>query len=591
MGSRRTLSAPANDLGLAVAVVALILIGALLAALGSISFVVPADAVDLNAATSEGLAVALEVDLALTDRLVAERERIGRFSSVAEVANVSVIAERDRSSTRTVLRKLDVNAASSGDLATALALPRALAERLTAHRATRPLGRWRSAEDVVRAPVLDPRGVDAMRDRLIVRTPGWALATTLGWALLASALLAPAFGIERRLVPTADRWLLAMAAVPAGLYVAIGVGFQDPLREAVPLGHAVVGLAAGLGIFLVAARTFARRPGGDAAAGTLRSSEQWAVTAFVVWAAGCAATAAGARIGAPGVVWLGPFLAVLVVGVSMRRQAALGPGRLRPGSLGRATRQTSRPLPLLAITAPAWATLVALLVTRDGGVAAMCGVACSLVLYVGNQALWSVAGVVCTASFVWLASLVGLSSAREAVVTWMSPWVAPGSTVPASAQALWAIASGGVWGSGLGLGQPGHGVSGNFAASLSEDLGLLGLAVVLLALTAVVWRCCGVAIRGNGDRDRLLGAVVGGLIAAQSALSVGGATGLLPGMGIPIPFASDSRLLQFVWFGLLGVVCGVSGTLGRVAIGADRVAFRRRLTSIASGFALLTLGP
>ena len=124
-------------------------------------------------------------------------------------------------------------------------------------------------------------------------------------------------------------------------------------------------------------------------------------------------------------------------------------------------------------------------------------------------------------------------------------------------QSLFALATGGAWGTGLGLGRPDliPFVQTDFIFSaLGEELGLAGTTAVLTAYALFVSRGFGLATRCADDFSKLL---VGGLttiFGLQTALILGGVTNLIPLTGVTLPFMSyggSSLLSNFILIALL----------------------------------------
>ena len=108
-------------------------------------------------------------------------------------------------------------------------------------------------------------------------------------------------------------------------------------------------------------------------------------------------------------------------------------------------------------------------------------------------------------------------------------------------QSLFSLATGGAWGTGLGLGRPDliPAVTTDFIfAAVGEELGLAGTTAILTAYALFTARGFGLATRCRDDFSRLL---VSGLIATlalQTVLIVGGVTKLIPLTGVTLPFMS-----------------------------------------------------
>lgn len=125
-------------------------------------------------------------------------------------------------------------------------------------------------------------------------------------------------------------------------------------------------------------------------------------------------------------------------------------------------------------------------------------------------------------------------------------------------QSLFALATGGAWGTGLGLGRPDlirFSVHTDFIfSSLGEELGLVGGAAVLTAYALFAARGFGLATRCRDDFSKLLAAGLTFTISFQTVLIVGGVTNLIPLTGVTMPFMSyggSSLLSNFIAIALL----------------------------------------
>lgn len=110
-------------------------------------------------------------------------------------------------------------------------------------------------------------------------------------------------------------------------------------------------------------------------------------------------------------------------------------------------------------------------------------------------------------------------------------------------QLLVAFGSGGISGLGLGVSRqkffyvPGSHTDG-ILAILGEELGLIGVSVVLLLFVLLLWRGLGVVRRAPDRFGSLLATGVLAWIAFQTLINVGGVTRMIPLTGIPLPFLS-----------------------------------------------------
>ena len=157
---------------------------------------------------------------------------------------------------------------------------------------------------------------------------------------------------------------------------------------------------------------------------------------------------------------------------------------------------------------------------------------------------------------------LGFGHVQVRVVTWLNPFdpaTIQGDSYQIS-QSLFALSSGGISGSGLGLGQPNFipSVTTDFIFSaVGEELGLLGAVSVVVMYVLFVARGIKVALLQRDDFGKLLAFGLVSIIAIQSFLIMGGVTRLIPLTGITLPFMSyggSSLLANFILLALLLVL-------------------------------------
>jgi len=125
------------------------------------------------------------------------------------------------------------------------------------------------------------------------------------------------------------------------------------------------------------------------------------------------------------------------------------------------------------------------------------------------------------------------------------------------AQGQFALASGGLVGTGLGLGSPTlipYAATDFIFAAIGEELGLLGTAAILLVFLALIGRSLRVAVERTDAFGTLLATGLTTIVAVQTFVIVGGVTRLIPLTGITLPFVSyggSSLVANFVILALL----------------------------------------
>ncbi len=125
---------------------------------------------------------------------------------------------------------------------------------------------------------------------------------------------------------------------------------------------------------------------------------------------------------------------------------------------------------------------------------------------------------------------------------------------------IWAIGSGELRGKGLYQGTinqlsylpESH---NDFIFSvIGEEFGFLGCVSVLLVMLLIITRCIFIAAKAMDNLGRLIASGVAGMLAFQTFVNVGVATGLLPNTGMPFPFLSyggSSMWMNMIAIGLV----------------------------------------
>ncbi len=164
----------------------------------------------------------------------------------------------------------------------------------------------------------------------------------------------------------------------------------------------------------------------------------------------------------------------------------------------------------------------------------------------------------------------------QRVQMWWSPWdnaVRGGDQI---AHALWALGTGAIRGTGIGLGDPrlipaGH--TDLILSAVGEETGLIGLLVLFALYVALAYRAFRIARRASGDATFFLALGLTFGIFAQLLLISAGLLDLMPLTGVTTPFLSYGRSSMLANFFAFGVLLAIGRPAG---VGKTREEFARQ---------------
>ncbi|HHV30104.1 MAG TPA: FtsW/RodA/SpoVE family cell cycle protein [Clostridium sp.] len=149
---------------------------------------------------------------------------------------------------------------------------------------------------------------------------------------------------------------------------------------------------------------------------------------------------------------------------------------------------------------------------------------------------------------------------RVRVDAWLNPWADITNKGYQIAQSLFAIASGGFFGTGIGMGRPDMvpAVSTDFIFSaICEEMGIFGGVAVVLLCMLFTYRGIKIVL-GLKDRfKKILGLGIVTMIGLQTFIIIGGVIKLIPLTGITLPFVSyggSSLITSFIALGILQAI-------------------------------------
>jgi len=148
------------------------------------------------------------------------------------------------------------------------------------------------------------------------------------------------------------------------------------------------------------------------------------------------------------------------------------------------------------------------------------------------------------------------------VQAWLDPFSDPLGFGYQPIQSLYAIASGGLFGLGIGqsrqksfLPEPQNDM---IFAIITEELGFAGAALILSLFAILIWRMIKIAMEATDMFGSLVATGAAVMIASQVLINVAVVTNSIPNTGVTLPFISFGGTSLLVTMFLVGVVLNIS---------------------------------
>ena len=161
------------------------------------------------------------------------------------------------------------------------------------------------------------------------------------------------------------------------------------------------------------------------------------------------------------------------------------------------------------------------------------------------------------------------STLTARVAMWRSLWDNGARGGEQIAQAIWGLATGGLFGTGLGLGDTSYvpaGYTDLMFAAIGEELGFVGLLAVAVIFAIITVRGFEVARRAPDDYSFFLATVITLFLTLPVLVMGAGMLGLVPLTGVVTPFLSfggSAMVANFVALGILTAIRRHAASGGR----------------------------
>lgn len=159
---------------------------------------------------------------------------------------------------------------------------------------------------------------------------------------------------------------------------------------------------------------------------------------------------------------------------------------------------------------------------------------------------------------------------QQRIDIWQDPFADSGNLGYQIVQSLYAMASGGFTGSGIGLGYPKIVplVSNDFIfIAICEELGMIGGIGVIMLFFMLMYRAIKISLRAKTPYYKAVALGIGAMFGYQTFIIIGGVTKFIPMTGITLPFVSaggSSLAACFIALAILQAISGKEGELSDV---------------------------
>jgi cell division protein FtsW (lipid II flippase) len=399
----------------------------------------------------------------------------------------------------------------------------------------------------------------------VVRTPAQFRRAFLLWSavFLGVFLLAHAWWSLRRF--RGDQTLLPAVLLLSGVGLILMVSLRDPVRDNLLFVDFAQGVTAGCVLLAVLSGLDFERLFGKLSFVPLLASFLLSILLMLFGTGPGTSDAKVNLLGFQPVEIIRLLLVFFLAGYFARQWDVLRHARETRARLAKLTRRFDVPPMeyIFPILVSVLLSLVFFFLQRDMG-PALVFVCLFLVLYAVTRgsAVVPAAGLALVAAGFGLGYLLGVPhTVSQRVSMWLSPWDNVVHGGDQLAHSLWAFATGGISGMGVGRGDPQLVPAAHtdlILSALGEEWGFLGVAAVFALYALIVYKAIRIALRARNDYEFFL---AGGL-AAATALEIlvisAGALGVIPLSGVVTPFLSYGRSSMIANFAVIAILLSIS---------------------------------
>ncbi|MEA4816028.1 MAG: FtsW/RodA/SpoVE family cell cycle protein [Lachnospiraceae bacterium] len=186
------------------------------------------------------------------------------------------------------------------------------------------------------------------------------------------------------------------------------------------------------------------------------------------------------------------------------------------------------------------------------------------IIFIASPKIWYfiVAAIGAGAAAVAAVSLPQFAYRFERIQVWKDPFLYPLSGGWQTIQSLYALASGGLFGLGLGQSRQKTFIPESYNdiifAIICEELGLFGAIIIILLFAILIWRGLKSAMNTIDVFGCLVATGITGMIAIQVILNIAVVTNTIPNTGVVLPFVSYGGTSFVLTMASMGILLNIS---------------------------------
>lgn len=510
------------------------------------------ESININTASAEEIATHLKVETEQTEPIIQYRKKHGPFQGTSGLQYVRLL-EPDQAKK---LSGKDISQLSPDDISQVSGVSIQIAKELLKRDIGKD-GSKASEKKLLRLSAISNETLKNAEMQLRVRDPQSVIIQFWIYSILIIIGFIIYHIILKKSVPNSDPYILTCIMMLAGIGLILMFSIKDPLRDTFIFTKQAHGILLGLLVACIPLTSW------------YKNLRPWRYTyiyallsVFITLLLAIFGTGPGGAklriFGLQPVEIVKILLAYFVAGYLADRWIVLTD---KSASTGKGFK-----IPLFHDIAPLlvmyFISLGTFILVRDLGPMLILFGMFAAMLYVSTEkSAFILIGLIIVSISGFLSYILHLGVFDVRVDMWLSPWNNSHPNGMQLGEALWGFGSGGIWGSGLGLGQPNlmpRSGSDLVFASLGEELGLIGSIFVIILFAIIIVRGFRTAIKSQSSFQRLIVLSVTILLGLQTIIIIFGVLGLIPLTGVSLPFMSYGKSSLTASFFMAGLILSTS---------------------------------